>query len=211
MYDKRQVVFLILFILFSCPGCAAVAVLPIIMSGAGAGASYSMLNTAHKTETRPIGDVYRAALRAIKTMGFGVERIREKDEVRLIQAVSEERKISVKLAIVTGKATRVTINVKEGPVIKDKATAEEIIRQMEEILENFTQDRSRKGILAVLTEPEDALVRILNIKPKFYQGIELPPGKYLIEVSAQQYKMSKTWIIINPEEDKFLQVSLEKL
>jgi len=69
----------------------------------------------------------------------------------------------------------------------------------------------RKGRLLVYADPEKARVRILNIKPKFYQGIMLKPGKYLIEVSADGYKMKKIWIKIEPGEDKNLKISLEKV
>ena len=40
------------------------------------------------------------------------------------------------------------------------------------------------GHLFIKTVPEWAKVRILNIRPKFHQGIPLKSGKYLIEVSA---------------------------
>ncbi len=41
------------------------------------------------------------------------------------------------------------------------------------------QKEETTGRLFVNTNPEDASVRILNIGPKFYQGIELSPGGYM--------------------------------
>ncbi|MCK4819450.1 tetratricopeptide repeat protein, partial [bacterium] len=64
--------------------------------------------------------------------------------------------------------------------------------------------------LYVHTEPEGAKVRILNINPKFFQGIVLKPGRYHIEVSSDGYKTEKTWIRIGPGQDKDLRISLEK-
>lgn len=52
------------------------------------------------------------------------------------------------------------------------------------------------GYLYVETSPENSKIRILNIRPKFYQGIKLEPGKYHIEVSATGYSTKKKWIIM---------------
>jgi len=64
--------------------------------------------------------------------------------------------------------------------------------------------------LYVHTEPKGARVRILNINPKFFQGIVLKPGRYHIEVSSDGYKTEKTWIRIGTGQDKNLRISLEK-
>ena len=45
---------------------------------------------------------------------------------------------------------------------------------------------SADGRLFIRTAPEGARIRILNIKPKFNQGMLLTPGPYQIEVSAEQ-------------------------
>ena len=73
---------------------------------------------------------------------------------------------------------------------------------------------SRKGTseakLFVETDPQDARVRILNIRPKFYQGIELAPGKYHIEVSASGYKTFKKWTIVSVHKEERMTINLEK-
>jgi len=45
--------------------------------------------------------------------------------------------------------------------------------------------------LFVNTKPENAEVKILNIDPKFIQGVELEPGEYLLEVSAPGYRAKR--------------------
>jgi len=70
---------------------------------------------------------------------------------------------------------------------------------------------STKGALFVETEPENAKIRILNISPKFYPGIELSPGKYHVEVAAAGYKTKEMWVTIEAGEDKSLDIRLEKL
>ena len=67
-----------------------------------------------------------------------------------------------------------------------------------------------KGRLFVETEPVDAMIKILNIPPKFYQGMELDPGRYHVEVSANGYKTEKTWIELGGGEDGRINISLVK-
>jgi hypothetical protein len=69
--------------------------------------------------------------------------------------------------------------------------------------------KPQQSRLFVYTVPEGVRVRILNIKPKFYQGIILKPGRYHVEVSADGYEMKKMWIKIGPGEDKNLRISLK--
>jgi len=66
------------------------------------------------------------------------------------------------------------------------------------------------GRLFVNTEPETARVRILNIKPKFYQGMELDGGRYHLEISAGGYKTQTMWVSHKVGEDKNLIIRLTK-
>ena len=65
--------------------------------------------------------------------------------------------------------------------------------------------------LFVETDPKGARVRILNIRPRFCQGIELDPGKYHIEVSSAGYRTKQTWVKLGAGENKTFNVSLRKL
>ena len=69
----------------------------------------------------------------------------------------------------------------------------------------------RKGRLFVHTEPKGARVRILNIKPKFFQGIVLDPGRYNIEVSQGGYKTVRIWEILGDGENKSIEIKLSRL
>ena len=60
------------------------------------------------------------------------------------------------------------------------------------------------GRLTVNCAPKDATVKILNIDSKFYQGIELSPGKYHVEVSAGGHVTRKEWVELSAGEDKDL-------
>jgi len=67
----------------------------------------------------------------------------------------------------------------------------------------------RKARLFVETEPSEAAIRILNISPRFYQGMELEPGRYEVEVSAERHESWKEWVDLGAGEDKNLMVRLE--
>jgi len=65
--------------------------------------------------------------------------------------------------------------------------------------------------LFVETDPEDAKVRILNIKPKFSQGMKLEPGSYHVEIEAEGYVNKRGWIALDAGEEKRIKFELEKM
>ena len=65
--------------------------------------------------------------------------------------------------------------------------------------------------LNVITKPADCLVRILNIKDKFYNGIFLKPGRYKLEVSKPEYKTKIQWINVMGTEGLDVYVELDPL
>jgi len=67
-----------------------------------------------------------------------------------------------------------------------------------------------KGRLYVNTKPKDTRVRILNIVPKFYQGISLDAGRYHVEVSAEGHDKQKMWISLTAGQDKTLDIHLNR-
>ncbi len=62
--------------------------------------------------------------------------------------------------------------------------------------------------LYVISEPEDARIRIMNIGPKFQQGIKLNPGQYHVEVTAPGYGKYTEWISLGKGENRSLHVNL---
>ena len=67
------------------------------------------------------------------------------------------------------------------------------------------------GKLFVDTTPSNATIRILNIVPKFYQGMELKPGRYHVEASKRGYETQKMWVQLDAGDDKKVGVNLERL
>ena len=64
--------------------------------------------------------------------------------------------------------------------------------------------------LWVTCEPEDAKVRLLNIKQKFTQGIVLEPGRYRVEVSHEGYTPEILWATLTQGKRRTLRVILKK-
>jgi formylglycine-generating enzyme required for sulfatase activity len=63
----------------------------------------------------------------------------------------------------------------------------------------------------VETVPEEATVRILNIKPRFFQGMELEPGSYHVEVAAEGYETERRWIDLVAGNEKPFRFELTKI
>jgi hypothetical protein len=66
-----------------------------------------------------------------------------------------------------------------------------------------------KAKLFVTSTPEDAVIRIENIKETFYQGISLSAGRYLIVVEADGHKTQDQWITLESGKEKYVDVELE--
>ena len=87
-----------------------------------------------------------------------------------------------------------------------------------EKIEAFKQKKATASIppevpkpkLFVEVEPETAKIRILNITPKFYQGMELDPGRYHVEVSSNGYETMEVWKRLEAGKDETLRFTLKK-
>ena len=69
-------------------------------------------------------------------------------------------------------------------------------------------EQSIDGKLFVEATPDNATIKILNIRPKFKQGIMLEPGRYHVEVSANGYEKHSEWIELSPGEEKRMEIVL---
>ena len=72
------------------------------------------------------------------------------------------------------------------------------------------REKPKMASLYVDTDPKEARVRILNINPVYSNGMELDPGQYHIEVSANGYESEKQWVELKAGEDKWLTINLDK-
>jgi hypothetical protein len=123
----------LLCLILALSGCALVgtAFVPAALSGGAVGVNYSLANSAYKTISFPIADVEAALHKALKKMDIK-ETEREAEEGKVsVTAVTGDLDIDIDLEKVTPTATKIEVNAKKGPFLKDKATATEIIVQTE--------------------------------------------------------------------------------
>lgn len=119
----------IIFILPLVSGCTAIA-----LTGAGAGISYTLSNVAYRSFSFPVDRVHHATIDALKKMDIKVIDDRESEDGRTITAATKELDIVINLEEVTLKTTQVKVDARKSVVLKDKATAAEIINQVGKIL-----------------------------------------------------------------------------
>ncbi|WP_049781042.1 bifunctional serine/threonine-protein kinase/formylglycine-generating enzyme family protein [Hahella chejuensis] len=65
---------------------------------------------------------------------------------------------------------------------------------------HYVSLKPAKTAFTVDVTPADAKIRILNIQPKYEEGIPLDPGRYLLEVSAPGYEKLTRWTEISGEQ-----------
>ncbi|WP_339615109.1 bifunctional serine/threonine-protein kinase/formylglycine-generating enzyme family protein [uncultured Gilvimarinus sp.] len=62
-----------------------------------------------------------------------------------------------------------------------------------------TSGSAAKFSLTVTPEPQDARIRIMNIRAKYTPGIALKPGRYHIEVTAPGYRKYLHWVTLGEQ------------
>ena len=128
----RELRLLALVTLLLTQGCAVVAVGAV--AAAAAGVTYTVLGTAEKTYNEEYDSVVAAVEKALVTLDIKTGDTKKTQEdskvvVTEIEAYARELTIRVTIERVTDKATRVIVDASKKYVIKDAATAGEILNQ----------------------------------------------------------------------------------
>ena len=82
--------------------------------------------------------------------------------------------------------------------------------QHKSLFVNLSVVKPSNASLYVDVKPDNAIVRILNITPAYYRGMDLPQGRYHIEVSRDAYEKKSFWITLSAGEEKYLDIVLDK-
>jgi hypothetical protein len=120
-------------------GCVAAGV---TMLGAGAGIAggtglnYGLDSVVYKTFTVPEAELRQATVRSLKRMAIDVTETQRTEDGSQITAVAGDRTVDIELDRITAKTTRMRVNVKKGWLLRDRATATEIILQTDHTLEH---------------------------------------------------------------------------
>ena len=120
-------------------GCAGVG---LALFGVGAGISggtgvnYTLDSVAYKTFAASEPELRTATLRTLKRMAIDVTENQATESGRQITANAGDRTVDIELDRITAKTSRMRVNVKKGWILRDRATAGEIIVQTEKSLEH---------------------------------------------------------------------------
>ena len=118
---------------------AAVGCVPVAVTAAGVGMATGVGHTlggmVYKTFTTPQAGVKRATLGALNRMQIHVVESKRNGNTELIKAKASDREIEIELESLTPNTTRMlVIAKKDGSILRDSATATEIILQTEKIV-----------------------------------------------------------------------------
>ena len=135
------------------------------LTGVSMGVAYIYVNVAEKTVCFDLDRMGRATLLALRKMGIPIYDQSKAEGERRIRARTKDLDIIIKLKEITYKSTKIKVNARNG-IIKDKATALEIIRQTEEAAESLAQKKASKP------PPQYNMPNLL--KPPLYHTSILP-------------------------------------
>lgn len=130
---KGKVCATALLLATSTTGCDPIS-LTAASLGAGLGISHTLGGIVYKTFTAPIKTVEEGSVSAMGDMGVKVvSRKTNQEGERVISATAKDREIEVLLEPLTPRTTRVRVIASNG-LLKDSATATEILYQTERVL-----------------------------------------------------------------------------
>ena len=139
-------------------GCAQMVV-PGTMAGAGELYRYSTGNVAKQTFVGDMKQTIDAAMLALEKMRIELVKTESisMDAETILYAETPEMKITLQLQPVTSTVTRVSIDTKKGQWAKDKATANEILSQIGQILKTEIASQNRFSRVYVKNECDRAI------------------------------------------------------
>lgn len=115
-------------------GCVAVG-LTALGVGMATGVSHTLSGMVYKTFTTPQAQVKRATLGALQRMQIKVVESKRDGTKEVIRGKASDRDIEIELEALTPNTTRMVVTAKkDGGLLRDGATATEVILQTEKIV-----------------------------------------------------------------------------
>ena len=131
---KRALIGLLALAAIALNGCVAVG-LTALGVGMATGVSHTLSGMVYKTFTTPQAQVKRAALGALSRMQVKVVDTKRNGSTETIRAKAGDRDIEIDLEALTPATTRMVVTAKkDGGLLRDGATATEVILQTERIV-----------------------------------------------------------------------------
>jgi len=124
----------VLAICLAVGGCVPLA-LTAAGVGMGTGVSHMLGGIVYKTFAAPQPKVQHATVAALRKMQIKVTDTKREDNKQLITARAADRDIDIEIEALTPNTTRLTVVAKkDGGLVRDSATATEIILQAEKLV-----------------------------------------------------------------------------
>lgn len=134
MRSTRAAIGLAIVAAWMLGGCAAVA-LTTLGVGMATGVSHTLGGIVYKTFTAPHANVKKATLGALNRMQIQVTGAKRSGSSEVITARAGDRDVEIELEALTPNTTRMLVTArKDGGMLRDGATATEIILQTERIV-----------------------------------------------------------------------------
>lgn len=115
-------------------GCAPVA-LTALGVGMATGVSHTLGGIVYKTFTAPQANVRKATMTALNRMQIRVTESKRSGSSEVISAKAGDREVEIELEALTPNTTRMLVTArKDAGILRDGATATEIILQTERIV-----------------------------------------------------------------------------
>ena len=131
---KKTITLLLAFTALQLCGCVAVG-LTALGVGMATGVSHTLSGMVYKTFTTPQAQVKRATLGALSRMQIKVVSSKRDGTTDVIKAKASDRDIDIELEALTPNTTRMTVTAKkDGGILRDGATATEVILQTEKLV-----------------------------------------------------------------------------
>ena len=131
---RRTTILFLALVALNLGGCAAVA-LTALGVGMATGVSHTLSGMVYKTFATPQAQVKRATLGALSRMQIKVMEAKRNGSMETIKAKASDREIEIELEALTPNTTRMAVTAKkDGGILRDGATATEIILQTEKLV-----------------------------------------------------------------------------
>jgi hypothetical protein len=133
---KRTTIVLLALASLNLGACAPV-MLTAIGVGMATGVSHTLSGMVYKTFTAPEAQVKKASIGALHRMQIKVLEAKRDGTIETIKAHAADRDIEIELEALTPATTRMLVTAKkDGGILRDGATATEIILQTEKYVGN---------------------------------------------------------------------------
>ncbi len=144
----RLIVRVIIVLLFGVTQAGCEYAVTTAVTGVSMGIAYLYMSVAERTVSFDLNRMGRASVMALNKMGISIcDQSTAQGETK-IWAKAKDLDITVKLKEITAKSTKMKVDARH-VIIKDKATALEIIRQTVELAEELSQKERTEASYAI--------------------------------------------------------------